>query len=133
LGNLQQKRKMASTSKNSNIPNALDFSEVRIRDCMIPRTDIEAIDIDTNIMELKQRFIETKYSRIPVFKGGIDNIVGYINSKELFKNPQSIKSRLINVDFIPETIRANKVLAMFIKEHKSIAIVVDELVALPAW
>lgn len=106
--------------------NALDFSEVRIRDCMIPRTDIEAIDIDANIMELKQRFIETKYSRIPVFKGGIDNIVGYINSKELFKNPQSIKSRLINVDFIPETIRANKVLAMFIKEHKSIAIVVDE-------
>ncbi|BDX37197.1 hemolysin [Tenuifilaceae bacterium CYCD] len=106
--------------------NALDFSEVRIRDCMIPRTDIEAIDIDANIQELKQRFIETKYSRIPVFKGGIDNIVGYINSKELFKNPQSIKSRLINIDFIPETIRANKVLAMFIKEHKSIAIVVDE-------
>lgn len=106
--------------------NALDFSEVRIRDCMIPRTDIEAIDIDANIVELKQRFIETKYSRIPVFKGGIDNIVGYINSKELFKNPQSIKSRLINIDFIPETIRANKVLAMFIKEHKSIAIVVDE-------
>lgn len=106
--------------------NALDFSEVRIRDCMIPRTDIEAIDIDANIQELKQRFIETKYSRIPVFKGGIDNIVGYINSKELFKNPQSIKSRLINIDFIPETIRANKVLAMFIKEHKSIAVVVDE-------
>ncbi|MGE0077729.1 MAG: hemolysin family protein [Bacteroidales bacterium] len=106
--------------------NALDFSEVRIRDCMIPRTDIEAIEIDASIPELKQRFIETKYSRIPIYKDSIDNIVGYINSKELFKNPQSIKSKLINIDFIPETMRANKVLAMFIKEHKSIAIVVDE-------
>lgn len=106
--------------------NALDFSEVRIRDCMIPRTDIEALSIDDTVEDLKQRFVETKYSRIPIFKDSIDNIVGYINSKELFRNPQSIKSRLISIDFVPETIRANKVLAMFIKEHKSIAIVVDE-------
>ncbi len=106
--------------------NALDFSEVRIRDCMIPRTDIEAIDIESTIKELTQKFIETKYSRIPVFKESIDNIVGYINSKELFRNPQDIESRLIAIDFIPETMRANKVLAKFIKEHKSIAIVVDE-------
>ncbi len=106
--------------------NALDFSEVRIRDCMIPRTDIEALSIDDTVEDLKQRFVETKYSRIPIFKDSIDNIVGYINSKELFRNPQSIKSRLISIDFVPEAIRANKVLAMFIKEHKSIAIVVDE-------
>lgn len=106
--------------------NALDFSEVRIRDCMIPRTDIEALSIDDTVDDLKQRFVETKYSRIPIFNDSIDNIVGYINSKELFRNPQSIKSRLISIDFVPETIRANKVLAMFIKEHKSIAIVVDE-------
>lgn len=106
--------------------NALDFSEVRIRDCMIPRTDIEAIEIDESIDSLRQRFIETKYSRIPVYKGSIDDIVGYINSKELFKNPKNIQSRLIKIDFIPETMKANKVLAMFIKEHKSIAVVVDE-------
>lgn len=106
--------------------NALDFSEVRIRDCMIPRTDIEAIDIDSSIDELKKKFIDTKYSRIPIYRDSVDNIVGYINSKELFKNPQNIKSRIINIDFIPETMRANKLLAMFIKEHKSIAVVVDE-------
>lgn len=106
--------------------NALDFSEVRVRDCMIPRTDIEAIDIDSSIEELKKKFIDTKYSRIPIYRDSVDNIVGYINSKELFKNPQNIKSRLINIDFIPETMRANKLLAMFIKEHKSIAVVVDE-------
>lgn len=106
--------------------NALDFSEVRIRDCMIPRTDIEAIDIEANVEDLKQKFIETKYTRIPVFKDSIDNFVGYINSKDLFKSPQSIKSKLITIDFFPETMRANKVLAAFIKEHKSIAIVVDE-------
>lgn len=106
--------------------NALDFSEVRIRDCMIPRTDIEAIEVDASIKELQQKFIKTKYSRIPIFKDSIDNVVGYINSKELFKNPESIKSKLISIDFIPETMRANKVLAKFIKEHKSIALVVDE-------
>ncbi|HNV52640.1 MAG TPA: transporter associated domain-containing protein, partial [Tenuifilaceae bacterium] len=106
--------------------NALDFSEVKIRDCMIPRTDIEAIEIEESIDALKQKFIETKYSRIPVFKDTVDNIIGYINSKELFKNPESIQSKLIKIDFIPETMKANKVLAMFIKEHKSIAVVVDE-------
>ena len=62
--------------------NALDFSEVRIRDCMIPRTDIEALSIDDTVDDLKQRFVETKYSRIPIFNDSIDNIVGYINSKE---------------------------------------------------
>ncbi len=106
--------------------NALDFSEVRIRDCMIPRTDIEAIEIEDGIDALKQKFIQTKYSRIPVYKDTIDNIIGYINSKELFKNPESIQSKLIKIDFIPETMKANKVLALFIKEHKSIAVVVDE-------
>ena len=106
--------------------NALDFTELKVRDCLIPRTDIEAIDINSSVEELKSKVIETNYSRIPVFQGNIDNIVGYINSKDLFKKPQSIRSKLIRVDFIPETMRVNKLLTLFIKEHKNIAIVVDE-------
>jgi CBS domain containing-hemolysin-like protein len=106
--------------------NALEFSEVRVRECMIPRTDIEAIDVNSSIMELKDRFISTNYSRLPVFENSIDNIIGYVNCKDLFKKPQSIKSKLLKVEFIPETMRANKLLASFIKDQKSIAIVVDE-------
>ena len=106
--------------------NALDFSEVRLRDCMIPRTDIEAIDVNATVDELRAKFAETNYSRLPVYSNSIDNIVGYVNSKVLFINPQSIKSKLINIDFVPETMPANKMLTRFIKEHKSIAIVVDE-------
>lgn len=106
--------------------NALDFSEVKLRDCMIPRTDIEAIDVYSTIAELTEKFIETSYSRIPVYQGNIDNIIGYVNSKDLFKKPQSIKSKLLKLDFVPETMLAHKLLTSFIKEQKSIAIVVDE-------
>jgi len=106
--------------------NALDFSEIKVRDCMIPRTDIEAIDVNATIPELRDKFIETNYSRLPVYLDYIDNIIGYVNSKDLFKKPQSIKSKLIKIDFVPETMRANKLLTNFIKERKSIAIIVDE-------
>ncbi|HOP03566.1 MAG TPA: hemolysin family protein [Tenuifilaceae bacterium] len=106
--------------------NALDFSEIKVRDCMIPRTDIEAIEVNASIPELLEKFIETNYSRLPVHQENVDNIIGYVNSKDLFKKPQSIKSKLIKIDFVPETMRANKLLTRFIKEHKSIAIVVDE-------
>lgn len=105
---------------------ALDFSEVRIRDCMIPRTDIEAIDIDDTVEQLVKLFAETMYSRIPVYRGSIDNIIGYVNSKSLFLKPKSIKECIIDVDFFPETMKANELLTHFIKAHKSIAIVVDE-------
>jgi CBS domain containing-hemolysin-like protein len=105
---------------------ALDFSEVRIRDCMIPRTDIEAIDVEESIEQLKKLFAETMYSRLPVFRDSIDNIIGYVNSKSLFLNPKSIKDSLIDIDYFPETMKANELLTHFIKTHKSIAIVVDE-------
>ncbi len=105
---------------------ALDFSEVRIRDCMIPRTDIEAIDVEATIDELKSLFAETKYTRIPVYRDNIDNIIGYVNSKSLFLNPSSISKCIIDIDFFPETMKANELLTHFIKIHKSIAIVVDE-------
>lgn len=106
--------------------NALDFSTVRLRDCMIPRTDIEAVEVDTPIEELRAKFVESNYSRILVFKQSVDNIIGYINCKDLFRKPQSIRAKLLRIDFVPDTMLANKLLTLFIKNHKSIAIVVDE-------
>lgn len=106
--------------------NALDFSEIKVRLCMIPRTDIEAISINSTIEEITEKFIDTNYSRIPVYDGSIDNITGYVNSKDLFKKPQSIKSKLISIDFVPETMLAHRLLSSFIKRQQSIAIVVDE-------
>jgi len=105
---------------------ALDFSEVRIRDCMIPRTDIEAIAIDDSIEHLKKLYAETMYSRLPVYRDSIDNIIGYVNSKSIFLKPQSIKDCIIDIDYFPETMKANELLTHFIKTHKSIAVVVDE-------
>lgn len=106
--------------------NALDFSEVKVRDCMLPRTDIEAIDSQGTIAELTEKFIKTNYSRIPVYEGSIDNIIGYVNSKDMFKRPQSIKSKMFKIDFVPETMQAHELLTTFIREQKSLAIVVDE-------
>ena len=106
--------------------NALDFSETKVRVCMIPRTDIEAIEVHSSISDLQDIFVKTSYSRIPVYDGNIDNIIGYVNSKDLFKKPQSIKSKLLKIDFVPETMLASILLTTFIKEQKSIAIVVDE-------
>ena len=106
--------------------NALVFSEVRIRDCMIRRTEIESIDVSASIAELTQKFITTGYSKIIVFKESIDNIVGYINSKELFKKPTTIQEKLNPISYVPETMPANKLLHEFMHDHKSIAVVVDE-------
>lgn len=106
--------------------NALDFSKVKIRECMIPRPEIVAFPISTKLEVIKNKFIETGYSRILIFKNSIDNIVWYINSKEFFKNPKSIRSILTPIIIVPETMPANKLLGQFIKEKKSVAIVVDE-------
>ncbi|OFY89471.1 MAG: hemolysin [Bacteroidetes bacterium RIFCSPLOWO2_12_FULL_31_6] len=106
--------------------NALGFSDVKVRDCMIPRTEIIAMDIDKSIAELKEKFIETGLSKILIYKGSIDNIIGYSHSKELFKNPESIQSILLPVSIVPEVMSANEVLKKTIKERRSIAVVVDE-------
>jgi CBS domain containing-hemolysin-like protein len=106
--------------------NALDFSNVKVRDCMIPRTEIVALEINDSIEELKQKFIETGFSKILLFNDTIDNMVGYVTSKELFRNPPDIKSMLIEISYVPETLPANKLLKKFIQEHKSVAVVVDE-------
>ncbi len=106
--------------------NAMDFSEVLARECMIPRTEIIALDINTTIEELKQKFIETRLSKILIFDKTIDNIIGYVYSKELFKRPENIKSVLLPVSIVPESMPANEILTIFIQQNKSIAIVVDE-------
>lgn len=106
--------------------NALDFSTVKLRECMVPRPEIMAFEIDTPIQEIKNTFIETGYARILIYKNSIDNITGYINSKDFFKNPQNIRSMLNRIIIVPETMVAHKLLSLFIKEKKSVAVVVDE-------
>jgi len=106
--------------------NALDFSKVKLREIMVPRTEIEMLDMNSTISELRQKFVETGYSRIIFYDENIDNIVGYVHSSVIFKNPESVKPYLNNVLIVPETMPANKLLSTFIREHRSIAIVVDE-------
>lgn len=107
--------------------NALDFADLRVRDCMAPRVDIEAVDIDdTTIEQLTQRFVITKYSRIFVWRKSIDNIIGYVNSKSLFTNPKSIDDVIMEVNFVPETMPLQAVLENFIKHRSNIAVVIDE-------
>ena len=106
--------------------NALDFSEVKARQCMIPRTEIVAVNVNSPIGKLKKKFIDTRLSKILVFENSIDQIIGYIHSHELFKAPADLRSILLPVLIVPETMPANEVLTFFIQQHKSIALVVDE-------
>ena len=106
--------------------NALEFSRLKVRDCMIPRTEIEAIEINSSMKELKERFVESGYSKILIFDDSIDNITGYISSKDLFKAPSTIKSILVPLSIVPETMNLNKLFRKLIRERKTIALVVDE-------
>lgn len=106
--------------------NALNFSEVKAREIMIPRTEITAIGIRATIEELKELFISTKYSKILVYRDNIDEIIGYVHSFELFKNPKNIASILRPITNIPETIFISKVLDILTKKHQTMAVVIDE-------
>lgn len=106
--------------------NALDFSNVKVRDCMIPRSELSAVSFDTSFAKLNKLFVETGYSKLPVYKEDIDNLVGYIHSSEMFKKPKQWTSKIIPIPFVPETMAANKVLRMLMEQKKSIAAVVDE-------
>ena len=107
--------------------NALEFSSLKVRDCMIPRTDVIALEIDAQLVDLTHRFIETGLSRILIYSKTIDNVIGYVNSKDLYRKPALIKSQLKPIHIVPETLPVNKLLTGgFIKEGKSIALVVDE-------
>lgn len=106
--------------------NALDFSNVRIRDCMVPRPEIIALGDDCQLDELKLKFIETGLSKILIYKETTDNIIGYVNTKSLFKNPDYLESLILPLPIVPETMPANKLLGVFIRDRNSIAVVVDE-------
>ena len=108
------------------LQNALDLSEKRVRECMVPRTEIIAADFNTPLHVVKSKFIQTKLSKILVYKNNIDNIVGYIHSFDLFKNPKNIKSILLPLSFVPESMKAMELLNEFIENNKGVAVVVDE-------
>jgi len=106
--------------------NALDFSKVKLRDCLVPRTEIVALDYDVDMETLKLTFIETGFSKIPIYKGNIDNIVGYIHSSEMFQHQQNWREHINQIPIVPENMAAQKLMKIFMKEKKSIAVVVDE-------
>ena len=108
------------------LQNALDLSEKRVRECMIPRTEIIAIDIGSSMGDVQNRFIETKLSKLLVFKGNIDNIIGYIHSFDLFKAPKNLRSVLLPLPFVPESMKAMELLNQFIESNKGVAVVLDE-------
>lgn len=108
------------------VQNALDFRNVKLRACMIPRPEIVCVEETDSLVSLKKLFAETGFSKILIFRKTIDNIIGYAHVSDMFKNPKDIQSVMRSVFFVPETMFANDVLRMFIKQHKSIAVVVDE-------
>ena len=132
LGNFISEQ-MASVESHEDIDseiqifqNALDFSDMKARDVMVPRTEITAVDISESIEKLRQIFIETGHTKILIYKQSIDDILGYVHAFELFKKPKTIKSILIPVVFVPETIFIKDVLNLLTKKRKSIAVVIDE-------
>jgi len=108
------------------LQNAIDFRNIKLRECMIPRTEITALEEDDSIENLKNSFIKSGHSKILIYKKSLDNIIGFVHSSDMFKRPISIKSTTHSIPIVPEAMLANNVLKMFIKEHKSIALVVDE-------
>jgi CBS domain containing-hemolysin-like protein len=106
--------------------NALDFSNLKARDCLVPRNEIIAIEITDSIENLKKRFIETRLSKILVFRESIDHIIGYVHSYELFKKPAHIQHILRPISIIPEPMQAYEILELFITQKKQVAVVVDE-------
>ncbi|MDD3320072.1 MAG: hemolysin family protein [Paludibacter sp.] len=106
--------------------NALDFSKVKLRDCCVPRTEIIALEYNTNVETLKQTFIETGFSKIPIYKDNIDNIIGYIHSSEMFEHQMDWKKQINQIPIVPENMAAQKLMKLFMLQKKSIAVVVDE-------
>ena len=108
------------------LKNVLDLTNKKLRECMIPRTKLVAMDISSPINEIKNRFIATKLSKILIFKGNIDKVIGYIHSSDLFRNPQNVRSILLPIPFVPESMSVMQLLNQFIDSNKGVALVVDE-------
>jgi CBS domain containing-hemolysin-like protein len=106
--------------------NALDFSKIRVRDCMVQRPDMELLEDTASIDQLRHKFIETGFSKILIYKDQMDNIIGYVHSSDLFNHPENIATCLRQASFVPETMEVKKLLATLLHEHKSIAVVIDE-------
>lgn len=106
--------------------NALDFSNLRIRDCMVHRTEIEAVSKNTPTEELMRTFVESGFSKLIVYEDSIDNIIGYIHSSEMFKNAHDWQNHICKMPFVPESMQAQKLMEQFLQQKKSLAVVVDE-------
>lgn len=108
------------------LQNAIDFKEVKLRECMVPRTEITALSVNDPVESLTKTFISSGHSKILIYEDTIDNIIGFVHTSEMFKNPKDIKTIIRTIPVFPETILVHNVLNTFIKEFKSIALVVDE-------
>ena len=106
--------------------NALDFSNIKIRDCIVPRTEVVAVDVTASLEDLKNVFVESGISKIIVYDGNIDNVIGYIHSSEMFRNPADWRNNVKEVPIVPETMAAHKLMKLFMQQKKTIAVVVDE-------
>ena len=106
--------------------NALDFSETKIRDCMVPRTEIDAVEDTSTIEQLKQVFIESGHSKILVFHEDIDHVIGYVHSSDMFHNPTDLAGIIREISFVPETMLASKLMAQLMQQKRSLAVVIDE-------
>ena len=106
--------------------NALDFSDTKVRDCMVPRTEIQAVDWDASLEELQQKFVESGNSKLVVYKEDIDHIEGYIHSSELFRSPKKWQDHIRTMPFVPETMQAQKLMKIFLQQKKTLGVVVDE-------
>jgi len=119
-------KKVDSRVEVEMLQNALDLSIKKVRECMIPRTEIIAVKLEAPIKELKDEFVRTKLSKILVYKKNIDDIVGYVHSSDLFKKPKTIKSCLLEIPIVPESMLAMEMLNLFLDRNKGISLVVDE-------
>ena len=131
LVSLQQEQKnreqSAIISRNAEmLQNVLDFRDITARECIVPRNELAVIEINETLDKLISKFSETGFSRILVYENNIDNIVGFIHISDMFNHPASLKSIVHQIDIVPETMPANKLLKTFIKKHKTMALVVDE-------